>query len=227
LGLLIGTKYSGILLALGLLILYIKKINLFLNFKRLMILIIPIIIFGLSWYIRNYIITGNPVYPVPFFGFNGDPNYLSLTWTSWSVITKTSNGLWLMLQSFLSEYIFWSLSPFIILFLYFRFRRKKDLSLFNKYSGLIILSGINLLIFLPQPSWPILQITMSNMRFLYPMVIPLTLLVFILFKKISKEVLLAIIAVLSSVSFLPQLSFYPKLLLIWLLISFVFLFRYL
>lgn len=223
-GLLIGVKYSGVLLAFGLLIFYFKKLYKFLSPKNIIFFLFPILIFGFSWFIRNYFITGNPFYPVWFFGFKGAPNYIP-RWISWNVITQTKYGFLLTIQSLLSEYLFWSLSPLIIFLLYLYLKKKKQLTLLRNYSKLIYLSAFNVLVFLPQPSGLLIQTTTSIMRFLYPVAIPLILFVFILFEKINKTVLLATIAILSSISFLPQLSFYPKLILIWLMIMFAYLFN--
>ena len=74
-GLLIGSKYSALFLVILLTIVYGKKIIIFLNLKNSIAFLIPFSVFGLFWYIRNFIYMKNPFYPVPFFGLPGKDQF--------------------------------------------------------------------------------------------------------------------------------------------------------
>jgi hypothetical protein len=83
---------------------------------------------------------------------------------------------------------------------------------------LVVLAVINFIIFLPQPSLFNAQIVVSNMRFVYPAMIPLMLFMFLVAKRLRILKEIAIIALLSSISVLPQLEYMPKLVIVWLIV---------
>jgi len=209
LGFLIGTKYSGILLAVALMVAFYRKK--LLSFKLFYVLI-PLIILGFSWYFRNYLVTGNPFYPVPLLGFIGNPNFRSQTWTGLKVLT-TGRGVSLMSQAFISEFLIWSVGPLYLLYL----GLIKKIKFNNLSVRLIVLSILTLMIFLLEPSWPNIQVTQSNMRFLLPAFACLILSIFLISKSLGNSHKLAIIAVVSSVGVLPLLNYYPKLIVISLI----------
>lgn len=208
-GLLIGTKYSGILLALALgLVFFNKKILT----RKIFVAVMPILILGFSWYFRNYIVTGNPFYPVPLFGFIGDLNFKSQTWTGVSVIS-TGSGILFILQAFISEFLIWGIGPLYLLYL----RVIKKIKFTSLSLKLIVLATLLFGVFLFEPSWPNIQVTQSNMRFLLPATASLILTLFIIAKSLGKSDILAIIAVVSSIGVLPLLNYYPKLMVISLI----------
>jgi hypothetical protein len=72
LGLAVGTKYVGALMALP----FLVTAGLALGSRRIdwratSMMIVPIAVLGGVWYLRNLIVTGNPFYPVAAFGFAG------------------------------------------------------------------------------------------------------------------------------------------------------------
>jgi len=75
-GLLVGVKYSGIILAVILLGVYFKDVKKYLSLNSLIVVSIPVVLSGLIWYLRNYAITRNPFYPVTLLGFRGHPNFV-------------------------------------------------------------------------------------------------------------------------------------------------------
>jgi len=216
LGLLVGVKYSGILLTLALLVVYLRKLFAALTIKRVIAFSIPFFIFGLSWYMRNWIIAGNPIYPVAFLGWRADPNFHATDWTSIKVFLAPG-GAWLMTQALISEYLFWSLAPLLVILISFYSIIKKRKELFKDLLPLLVLAIINFIIFLPQPSLPDAQIVVSNMRFVYPAMIPLILLIFLIAKRLRILKEITFIALLSSISVLPQLDYRPKLVIVWLI----------
>lgn len=216
LGLLVGVKYSGILLMLALLAVYSRKVFTVLTARRIFAFFVPFFVLGLSWYVRNWIITGNPVYPLAFLDWQADPNFHATDWTSIKVFLEPG-GIWLMTQALISEYLFWSLVPLLVILISFYSKIQKRNELLKDLTPLVVLAVINFFIFLPQPSLPDAQIVVSNMRYVYPAMIPLMLFVFLAAKrlKILKEI--TIIALLSSISVLPQLDYRPKLVIVWLI----------
>ncbi len=255
-GLLIGVKYSGILYALALLFVYRKKLWTKISFSRLTYFLIPVIILGVSWYIRNYFVTGNPFYPVYIFGFVGHPNYLSQNWITFTTLSTLSDSL-VLLQGFVSEYLVWTFAPIIVGLFLLRAKRAISLSKadchaclpdfdselsrtagrsqtprnnvmgfeISSISSLALLAFINFIIWLPQPHGAGIQLAASNWRLTYPVMIPLMLSIFILAKKYLVQNEVYSIALLNSLSIFPQLQYRPKLILIWLVIMAIILFK--
>ena len=216
LGLLVGVKYSGILLMLALLVVYSRKVLSMFTVRRFVAFFVPFFILGLSWYVRNWIITGNPIYPVAFLGWQAHPDFHATDWTSVKVFLEPG-GAWLMIQAVISEYLFWSLAPLIVMLVSYYSKIKKQEELLKDLIPLVVLAVINFIIFLPQPSLPDMQIVVSNMRFVYPVMIPLMLFVFIIAKRLRIIKELTIVALLSSISVLPQLDYKPKLIIVWIM----------
>lgn len=216
LGLLAGVKYSGILLVLILLVVYSRKLFTVLTTRRFIAFSIPFLILGLSWYVRNWMITGNPIYPVAFLNWQADSNFHATDWTSVKVLFEPG-GIWLMIQALISEFLFWSLVPLLVILFSFYSKIKKQKDLLKDLRPLIILAVINFIIFLPQPSLFDAQIVVSNMRFVYPVMIPLMLSMFLIAKKLRILKEITFIALLSSISVLPQLEYMPKLVIVWLI----------
>lgn len=215
-GLLIGVKYSGILFAIILYSFYFKDIRKYINTIGILSFSVPVFLLGLIWFLRNYLLVGNPFYPVSIFGFNGHPDFIVPRGFE-NIINLGS--LKLTIEAFLSEYLLWSSLPLLLLYTYF----KKGKGYFSGGGKLIILGIVTAFIYLMSPTdFTRVNIT-SNMRFLHIPMIVLILATFIMAKKIKKDRDLIILSILSSVAVLTQLSYYPKLIIIWLVAMFSFL----
>jgi len=208
-GLLVGVKYSGIILAVILLGVYFKDVKKYLSLNSLIVVSIPVVLSGLIWYLRNYAITRNPFYPVTLLGFRGHPNFVVPQGYE-NLISKES--IILTLEALISEYLLWVLLP--ILFLVKIFKDKvQNAKAINK---LLLIGGFSSLIYFLGPTdFTRVNIT-SNMRFLQVPFIILILAVFLLAKKFKREKEIVILSILSSVAVLAQFSYYPKLIIIWL-----------
>lgn len=204
LGLLVGVKYSGLIYLLVLLLVYLKVIFKNISLKNFIRLSIPILIIGGFWYFRNYLLTGNPFYPINILGFMGNSNF-QLIETYKPLLTI--GGIWIFIEALISEYLVWVLIPIFLVV----FKPK-----INK--NLILLAFLNFLPFLIFPSDFSRQIITSNMRFLYVVIVPLILLVFTSIKNTIYERSFYFLILLSLISVLPQFNYYPKLILIWLII---------
>jgi len=207
LGLLIGVKYSGILFALFLtLIFYQQIINIF-NFKKFILLIIPILLFGGIWYIRNYYLTGNPFYPVSILGFVGHPEFQVPRGIDTLLKRET---FMISLDAYVSEFLVWTLIPFIIVLI-------KLKNTFLEYVQLKKLGIFTALTYLALPSeFTRVNIT-SNMRFLIPSMIIFILAFYFVIEKKKLLNSLFILVLLNAFSILFLFRYHPKMIFIWLL----------
>ena len=115
----------------------------------------------------------------------------------------------------------WSLlylpAPFLIIYMY-----RNKLFKEEKLKILFTLGYANFILYLLSPSW--YMNTVSDLRYLYPSIIPLIMGIFLLVKQNKLSQKLYILVLLSAISVLPQISFRPKIILFWLMISTIFLF---
>lgn len=210
-GLLIGVKYSGMIYVATLILIFGKKVISKLNFNRLIALFTPMILLGAYWFIRNFIYTANPFYPITILGFMGNPTMLVIpVWASFSTLP----GLMLNLEAFISEYLIWSLMPLFLVYILFKFRKE-----IGDVKKLMLLGFLNLIPYLVYPSDFFSRIIItSNYRFTYPAMMPLMFSLFIIAKKYKFELKLAVISILSTFAVLLQFSYRPKIIFIWLVL---------
>lgn len=225
LGLLVGSKYSGLLFAAVLILVYSRKIIKYLNFSNIIAFLIPFSFLGLSWYLRNYMVTGNPFYPQGFLFFK-DGGYTILDTQVWRVFLSSPFGFFGTLNAAISEYMILVLSVPIVLFIVIKSLVKK--SLFKLSSEVLILTlvGIlNLCIYFFLPSDYKDYIMVSVMRYSYSAFIPFILALFILAKKHKREEELVLI-VLVSMFFtgFPQ-TFNPKLIFLFVPIALLYFYQ--
>ncbi len=213
LGMILGTKYPGILLVLSLLIFYFKKIIKTVSFPRALVFLIPFSIFGLSWYIRNFLIFQNPFFPIGFYPFRGVHVFTS------NVFLTSLNYPLQMLNAFIAEYKLWT---FAVLggglFVFHLYRKKR--TLFSDIQKLILLS---LAAFITYPFSPASYqewIMVSSIRYTYITFTLLILAIFIYAAKINKQRFLAYFAV-GNMILLHPITYYPKLIFFYLPTAFI------
>lgn len=221
-GMLIGSKYTGLLYFLILFIVYVKELINYLSFKRLIIFLIPFSLFGLFWYLRNFLLTGSPVYPqsVLFFkGLEGWQSYLSVP--LWKAIIETPN---LMFNAFIQELEFW---PFIFIlipiFLIMKNKHRKNLENYKKINKLLKVSILIALVYLFLPYDSKYLGMVLTMRYIFNLFSILTLIVFIFFQIYKNQIVIAILAIANSLiifthPYHPKLTFLYMPLLILILI---------
>lgn len=209
-GMLIGTKYTGVIYFVLLFIIFIKKLWTYIDFKRILAFILTFSIFGLFWYFRNYYATGSIMpyclntQPCP------NPGSILFLWEE-----LISHPL-IILDSLFGEYKLWSFAPIILIIFFFSNKSKGSFP--YGFITLTIIGLLNLIFYFTLPTSKEPWQTVSTMRYLLPAYAPMILAVFILFQKFKKETILGYIVI---ANMLPTLSmaYYPKLVLIYLTIS--------
>jgi len=201
-GLLIGTKISGILYLLPLLIIYGRNWSI----KKLVTAGLVAFVIGGSWYVRNWAWTGNPVYPSNIFGLPGMVGFRTDDWVVWKTLVMYKGGWSLMAQALTSEYLLWGWGLLLVLW-------KVDSGKWR------VLAGLNFLVYLFLPSWP--ENTLSDLRYAYPVFIPVVIAAVEWARKKKREEMLAGAMVLMMAAVLTQLDYRPKLwvgvMALWLL----------
>lgn len=215
-GLLIGVKYSGILYATTLLVVFIKQFFKYLNLRKFFLFIIPTMLLGLSWYLRNYLLKGNPFYPVSIFGLQGNPDFFPEKWTFTKTLFSLPKGWWLVAQAYVSEYLLWAVTPFVV-FGYVAIRKIKKLSIEPIVIKLFLIGLINFLFLLPQHNGPSLEINISEVRFSYVSITPMILGTFLIAQKHKFITELLILTLLTAISVLPLFDYHPKILFLCLI----------
>lgn len=208
-GMLIGTKVSGILFAIALLAIFLPTLMSSLSFKRFVLFLIPIVVLGCSWYIRNFAITRNPFYPAHLLFFQGKSNFQIQNSFVLKTLLINPKDIFLFIQSLISEYLLWSLSLVLVLAvsLYSSFKKKQ---LINKTILILSILGlVNFAIYLMLPSSPINMV--SDLRYAYPAFIPLILATWLIFEKLKIVGYITPIVILSSLAVFTQFDYLPKL----------------
>lgn len=201
-GLLIGTKNSTPVFALILLIFYRQNFTKHLTLKRFLSFLLPVVVLGCFWYIRNSVIMGNPLYPQAVLSFKGSPNWNILEWhVGEIVLMKPLN----MFNAFVSEYMIW------IFALLVPFVTSKN----ENVKTLARLGYCNLLFFLYLPTTPEYNIMVSSFRYSYPAFIPLILCIFLLSQEYKNELQLGIIVFLNMLVLIVP-PYRPKILFVLL-----------
>jgi hypothetical protein len=209
LGMLAGTKYSGPFAVL-LILLFLRRNLRGIRFPKLFLGLIPLILLGGFWYVRNWLLAGNPFYPanLSFFGFSlqGAANNSITNWFPLKTILFYPGGIRIFLTSLVSEYAVWLVFLGYFLLRLFAYRAEKKAAhlqdtLRVTYFG-IALSAIYLLI----PGWP--KNMLSDLRYALPGISLMILGFFVYFAK--KSVLPLYAAVFSLLYTFPLLTHHPK-----------------
>lgn len=214
LGMLVGSKYNTWYFVFTLLIFYFKRILPFINIRRFIAFIIPFSLFGLFWYIRNFILTNNPFYPVSTLGFEGK---LAYTYSIWDGLRQYPFE---MMNAGFGEYKIWIFSVFIaFMILIYNYVIKKRYQL-NSINKLFIIGLLNFSFFLTFPTGEQTWIMVSSFRYSFPVFIPLMLGTFMLAAKYKREELIGYVAIANMIN-VVTMAYYPKLVLIYLPVALV------
>jgi hypothetical protein len=214
--LVIGSKYSGIPYYLALLMLFGQEAFKKIRFSQLFVYLVPVLVLGLSWYIRNYLLTNNPLYPANFLFLKGYPNSSEADSAQWSVIGNILTNprfMWSFAEALISEYLLWIGVFLLPIYIWWK---KIDSLLVTRLSRLGMIIFCVFLLFLP--ALPIV----SNLRYLFPAVFVLTLAFFLLLK--GKENLTCAMATVSTIFAVMNLPYQPKILMLAFVPAFYFIF---
>lgn len=204
-GLLIGTKYSGLGFAFVLCIMFGKKILRNRNWKEILLLLITAFFTGGFWYLRNWIVVSNPLYPLdsPFFVGLKNNNITEIL--IWKTILDHPVQFF---NAYIGEYALWAaLIPIYIIFFVLRKRYLKS----NIEKILSLLALGNFFVFLFLPSGDSYQLAVSQFRFSYVVSMPLILAVFLRMQTLKKEKIIGVLS-LTNILAISGLAYYPKLL---------------
>jgi len=209
LGMVAGSKYSGIVLAGILLLVYLRSILPFITVKRFFGFLFPFSVFGLFWYVRNYIFLGNPFYPLPIFWFKGVSVYND------PIYNEIIQRPLLMLNAAFGEYNLWVILILggICFFAYKRFIKKQVVAF--GIERLYLIGLLNFIFFLSLPTSAEPWIMVSSFRYSHSTFVPLMLCVFLLFFNLKNGWVLGMISVGNMLMTL-SLIYYPKLTLFYI-----------
>lgn len=212
-GMVIGSKYSGPFFALFLCIFFWKKIKNYLSLIRVVCFLIPVVVFGFSWYIRNLLWTGNPLYPQPLLFFPGIANAQFASWPYWKVLVFFPIPL---VNALISEYTIWSILFLVIPFSAIILYKNKLMKDSRDLRMLLWLSMSNLVIFLLTPAPPEHGYTslVFGIRYSYPFMLTGLLWCFLVIQKLKKEHVLVMAALLNGIGAIFFVPYHPKILFV-------------
>ena len=191
-GLLMGTKVSGLILIMTGGVFYGKSLLEAAGKEKLVGAGLLGVVVGGWWYLRNWLVTGNPMYPLDFLGFKGDS--VSQLPIVWKFLLKDKGAVGMFLQALGSEFLGW-----VVAFVAPLFAR-------NKW---IWLGIANTLIFLILPGSP--GTIVSNMRYLLPAIIPLIIGIWKWAEERGRGEWLAVLSIINMAAVLPQFDYKPKI----------------
>jgi len=204
-GMILGTKYSGPLYVMMILAVLGKRIKVITVTKSIAFITV-ITILGGFWYLRNFIVTGNPVYPISFLSFPGVKDW-ALEMPVWRAIFNYPASF---ATAVFSEYLGWSLLGGMV------FLKRGSSSLINT---LLLLFLGNLLIFLLLPNGSSYRVHVSNLRYSYPVFLPYLLSIFLIAKERNWGGYLNMFS-FANILFVLQFPYHPKLLAVYVLLAF-------
>jgi len=223
-GMLVGSKYTGIFYMLVLLAIYGLRLIKLLNWSRILAFLVPFLLIGVSWYVRNLIARGDPLYPIPFLFFQGDQHIDNLNnYVLWKELLNGHAAI--IFVALVSEYLVWGLSFIPFLFFFMKNLRKKFVdpptSRLFWLCFLLFLTSFFMYSFLPTDY----HFVVSNMRYMYSDIIMFMLVFFIMAKKYKLVQEIALLAIFNSIAVVSYIIYHPKLIIIYFVIASIIYFK--
>jgi hypothetical protein len=209
LGMLIGSKYTAVGFLILILASYWKNIISTINIQRFIIFLIPFSIFGVFWYIRNYISVGSPFYPVSVLGFQGEHLFLS------TVGNEILAHPLQMINALFGEFKSWSLVILIPILYPLWYARKKIKFNVHGLHRILLMASVSMIYFLTFPTSSDDWIMVSSLRYSFPFFILLILAVFLIAQKLKRQDWLGYF-VIGNMIMVTSFSYYPKLVFFYL-----------
>ena len=194
-GLLIGSKYTGPIFFIILTIFYLKSFLHHINIKNLIIFLIPFSIFGLFWYIRNWLITGSPVYPQSILflkGLEGWHSYLEVP--MWQAFIKTP---FMMVNAYISELMFWPILFLGIPIFIYLLKKKKNVKPIPSLNKILFIPIFCFIIYLFFPYDNKYEGMVLSIRYIFSTIALLSLVVFVLAEKLKIDKIISTLLVTS------------------------------
>lgn len=205
-GFFIGAKFTSPLFFLIFVFLFKKKFFNSITINKSIIFLIPFLIIGCFWYVRNVFIVGSPIY-LEGYSFFSKEIMVPLTDHAWNGYLHYPN---LMLDAYVSEYSIWGFGLMLIPFWLLNKRSDKKISKIVPYYFLALFV---FLISLMLPFWGTYTQIVGTMRYTFPMIFLLILCCFLIADYYKKEhLLMQIVVVVVLVSIMP--NYHPKIVLL-------------
>lgn len=220
-GMLIGSKYSGLLFSVVLFIVFGKRVFEKLSFKRFIAFCLPVLLLGGSWYIRNYIATGNPLYPQGFLFFK-DFGFDILDQQVWRVAFGSTYGFVGTLNAFISEYMIWVFAIPVVIFVVIK---KINDKFYRSLLPLLLVGLLSYGIYMFLPSDNSNNIMVSVIRYSYPAFIPFLLCLFVIGKKKRWDEKIAVVAIANMLVVGFPMGYNPKILFLYIPLALIFYFK--
>lgn len=215
-GMLCGTKFTGPIFAFILFVFYINNLWNMLSIKRVLTFMIPFILLGLPWYFRNYLLTGNPIYPQPlFFLPGGGKEFAILNVQVWRIFSAYPRGFFYTINAYIAEFGIWTLALFINIF-YLIVAKIKNNKFDENFIKLFSIGFLIFIVYLFLPSAMEEHITVSVFRYSYSAFVLFILCIFTLAQKYKREEILSIIAISNIFILGFPIFYYPKLVFIYI-----------
>lgn len=216
-GFFIGAKFTAPVFLAITLVVFRKYFFSSLNIYKGIFFLIPFLIIGCSWYIRNYLIVGSPVYldGYSFLAGNAITPLTDHTWKGYILYPHY------FFDAYISEYLIWGFGIiFVPVWLLYKRNIQKNILIFKFYLIAASIFFISLLL----PFWNTYTQIVGTMRYTFPMALLLVLCVFLIAKREKKELLMIqIVLVVTIISIFPY--YHPKLIFFTVPLLFLFHFR--
>lgn len=212
-GMLMGSKYLGPLYTL-IALLFLWKREIKITAISFITFITPVMLFGGFWYIRNYLVMGNPLYPISILGLSGVKNW-ALELPVGQAFLKFPIS---MMTALTSEFgLWWTMCVVVGCYILLRLLRRPPIRRIprNDIWKLVIIGLLNFAFYCTMPSGSTYQIHLSNLRYSYPIFIPLFLVIFRMAQVKKYEGFLFIFS-LAQIFFALQFAYHPKLIFIYI-----------
>lgn len=212
LGMIVGSKFSGPILVLIFILVFSKTILTKINIKNAVIFAIPVLLLGGVWYLRNYLLQGNPFYPGKFLGLPSNPNFYLQDWTPLKTLTNSFNGLVIFFNALLTEYFLVGILSVIVTMIILKSKNISNSFIYK----LVLLGSVNFLIYLFLPSWP--ENIVSDLRYSHVAFLCLFLASFLYLEKRKEFSLFTTLVVLHSAFVFSYIGHKPKVILFSLIL---------
>jgi len=212
-GMLIGSKYSGPIYLIVFLV-YAKALFKIVSSKRIVAFLTPVLLIGVFWYVRNYLAWGTPIYPGTLLWMQGIPDLDLPKYMLWKLIL--AGNVYGFFEALVSEYLIWAFSVIPVGIFFIKNLKHRNQPEMKKIFRLIAVSFLVLLVSLLLSFKPNFEI--SNMRYLFPLIILFTLSSFLIAQKYKREKEIAVVALLNAVAAVSYLVYHPKLVILFFFI---------